>query len=103
MSPLLGPIGHLERLIFASELRVSKEPRHAFIRTLGGARRAHRYPASRRVWDVEVANAKPEQWHMLEQIYEGLIPGVMVWYDELAQITNILPPNISMCTGPQWV
>lgn len=102
MGGLLGPVGGLERLKGSSQLSISAETRYTFRTTLGGARKAYRGPTQRRVWEASVSTAKPEQWQMLSQLEAGLTPGTLVWYDELSQVTNILPPDFSIGSPDYW-
>lgn len=102
MGAYLGPVGGLVHLKCASKLAVQVAATSTFRTALSGRRTEQVGARGRRVWEAEVSTAKPEQHHVLDQLALGLLPGPYVWYDELAQVTNVLTPEASTCAVGEW-
>lgn len=103
VTPYVGPVGGLLPLHGSSSVEVSRSSRHTASTSLSGRVRVQRGPAARREWSVQVGSAYPEHLASLRQVADGLWgPGPFYWYDELAQVTNLLTPAASMCDLSAW-
>lgn len=103
VSPLLGPVGGLLSLHGLSSNEVSRPSASTFRTSLSGVRREQRGPRARREWSASVASAWAEHYHHLEQLESGALgPGPFWWFDEYSQVTNMLPPAVSMLEPGTW-
>jgi hypothetical protein len=103
MGALLGPVGGLVRLKGSSSLKAASDSPSAFRTSITGRRTEQVGQRSGRVWDASVNTAKPEEFHVLQQLAMGLLPGPFAWYDEMALVTNMLTPQVSTCDPAHWI
>ena len=98
MPGLLGPVGELWPLKCAASLRVSDGPRGTAVRMLSGLVRYQHAPTPRRVWDVSVATATPEEAATLAHRAgrRGDVSRPWWFLSEEAQTANMLTPGVSM-------
>jgi len=101
-TPLIGPATGLIQLHGSSSTDVSRPVRHSKKTYLSGRVQAQRGPRPRREWSVSVASAYPEHVQVLRQLEAGLLAGPYVFYDELAQVSNLLSPQQSMLAAGTW-
>ena len=97
MPGLLGPVGELWPVKCAASLRVSDGPLGTATRMLSGLVRYQHAPAPRRVWDVSVATATPEEAATLAHraVRRGDVSRPWWWLSEEAQTANMLTPQVS--------
>lgn len=102
-TPLIGPVGGLIQLHGSSSVEVTRPARVTKSVALSGRVTSQRGPAPRREWSVAVSSAYPEHFQALQQLEAGLLgPGPYSFYDEYAQVTNMLSPAQSMVTDAAW-
>lgn len=102
-TPLIGPVGGLIQLHGSSSVDVTRPARVTKSVALSGRVRSQRGPAPRREWDVQVGSAYPEHFQALQQLEAGAYgPGPFVFYDEYAQVTNMLSPAQSGMGASAW-
>ncbi len=102
-SALIGPVGGLIRLHGSSSVDVTTPERLVKTTGLGGRAVAQRLPAGQREWSVNVDSAYPEHVALLRALDRGPFgPGPFVWYDELAQSSNILTPAQGWMEDDAW-
>lgn len=102
-TPLIGPPGGLIQLHGSSSVDVSRPGRVTKRVALSGRVTAQRGPAPRREWSVDVSSAYPEHFQALQQMEAGLLgPGPYSFYDEYAQVTNMLSPAQSVMSPGLW-
>lgn len=92
----LGTLGRLVGFENATAVSISTSRPVSFSRTLEGRVKAQYGPTTRRSWNVEVRQAKPEQVANLLGLLEGGTPP-FVWVEPYAQVTNLLGPGVSTC------
>lgn len=96
-TPLIGPVGGLIQLHGSSSVEVTKPARTSRVVALSGRVTEQRGPAGRREWAVGVGSAYPEHFHALRQLESGITwTPPFWWFDESAQVTNMLTPAQSM-------
>lgn len=102
-TPLIGPVGGLVQLHGSSSVDVTRPARVTKTVALSGRVRSQRGPAPRREWEVSVGSAYPEHFQALQQLEAGAYgPGPFVFYDEYAQVTNMLSPAQSGMAASAW-
>lgn len=103
VSPYIGPVGGLRSIHGLSASEVTIPTRYVTRRKLSGRVQAQRAPRPRREWSASISSAYPEHVayvQMLESSAHGLAP--LAWYDEMAQVTNILTPAASLLESGTW-
>jgi hypothetical protein len=102
-TPLFGPVDGLVQLHGSSSVEVTRPARVKKSVALSGRVSVQRGPEPRREWAVSVESAYPEHVQLLQGVEYGAYgPGPFVWYDELAQVTNMLTPGESMLRAGSW-
>ena len=99
MGALLGPVGELWEIKCAAQLQESPaSPRGVGMQMMSGLVRYQHAPAPRRVWDVGVGTATPEQAASLAHRVRrrGDVARPWWWFSEEAQTANMLTPGTSM-------
>ena len=101
--PLFGPLSGLVPLHGSSSVNVTRPARVTKTVALSGRVSAQRGPAPRREWGVDVESAYPEHVALLQGVEAGAFgSGPFFWFDELAQVTNMLTPTESTLGGATW-
>lgn len=105
MGALLGPMGGLVELHGNASLQVSADSRNTYRRYLSGRVQSQRGPRSRKTWSANIATATPQETALLKQLsalpHTATTAG-LVWYDELAQVSNILSEDVSLLMPSHW-
>lgn len=102
-TPLIGPVGGLIQLHGSSSVEVTRPARVTKKVALSGRVTSQRGPAPRREWGVSVGSAYPEHFQALQQLEAGAYgAGPFVFYDEYAQVTNMLSPAQSLMADSAW-
>lgn len=99
MGALLGPVGELWEIKCAARLQESQaSPRGVSMQMMSGLVRYQHAPAPRRVWDVGLETATPEQAATLAHRVRrrGDVARPWWWFSEEAQTANMLTPGTSM-------
>lgn len=98
MTAYLGNLGMMVPLGLMSELSIQHTRNANFAETLGGRRVAQIAPRAHREWRVSpLAEAYAEELAPILGFIRGEFGnGPWWWLDEWAQVTNILPPDVSL-------
>ena len=99
MGALLGPVGELWEIKCAARLQESQaSPRGVSMQMMSGLVRYQHAPSPRRVWDVGLETATPEQAASLAHraSRRGDLSRPLWWFSEEAQTSNMLTPQTSM-------
>lgn len=103
MSVYLGKLGRMVELKCPSSQRVQLDDGFTFQTTLEGAVKAQARRVRRRVWSVDIGAATPAELADLLAFATGEWGnGPFAWVSADAPVTNLLPPEVSIC-GPQAV
>lgn len=102
-TPLIGPVGGLIQLHGSSSVDVTRAARVTKLVALSGRVTSQQGPPPRREWSVAVSSAYPEHFQALQQLESGLFgAGPFAFYDEYAQVTNMLSPAQSTLGSSSW-
>lgn len=103
MSAFLGPVGALIEFKCPSAEEIVRADNVSLDWTLGGVQKAQLGTRAPRSWKLSLATAATAQLAGLTGLELGLYgPPPWVYVGAWAQVTNLLPPPVSVCAPGAW-